>query len=766
MADVFVSYKREDAARVRKLVAALREQGLDVWWDEDIPPSAPWEATIERALREAKTVIVCWSPDAVASENVRSEARVAREAGRLIQVFMRPCSLPLFFGERQGVDLSNWRGKAGDPRIATIVDCVREAAIGERQKVSGRAERRRAVHRRLPLAVAVVLVLLGSLAGWWLLSPAKAQRPMTIAVLPFRALNPADANLVDAIWDDTRGAISRNPNLRVLGRRAVEAMADKDLEPKEYRRKIGADYLLDGSVQRAGDEVRMKVSLTRTQDGAEVWSDDVGGKLDDVFAFQSKIANEVEGRIRGRVAPGGGAKAQNIATSGEVYSLFADARAKIRQRDPESVRDGIATLKKALALDPNYAPAWAQLGVATGLSLNRRVDVGVDRQEAAAVSYLKRALQLAPNLAYAHAALAMVQNFPPELEGELHKAVALDPNDAEAWTWLGNFYALENRHPDALRARSRALEIEPLWSTTVANRLNSLIALKDKKGVVEEMARIAATGDAVLLLKARWMVAENSNKPGEAVRILLQLRSSYPAEEPWADIRMYGSLLQLGYVEEASKAAHLPTTFVTDYLGVPSSPNIIRAAYPRAIDFWLDDDAPALWGRLLPRRGRLDEYLRYYHAAFRSSDELIELDKHHPFVFVAAVPTVAAVLRQAGQGADADPLIERGEAMVTAWLRNGPATPDLLANVAKYRALDEKSDEAIALLRRAVADGWLPDRSLYAVDIADEPCFAALVNRADFQALRRDILARIEEQRRLVTPAMLIQAGLTVPKAA
>jgi hypothetical protein len=173
-----------------------------------------------------------------------------------------------------------------------------------------------------------------------------------------------------------------------------------------------------------------------------------------------------------------------------------------------------------------------------------------------------------------------------------------------------------------------------------------------------------------------------------------------------------------------------------------------------------------LWGRLLPRRGRLDEYLRYYHAAFRSSDELIELDKHHPFVFVAAVPTVAAVLRQAGQGADADPLIERGEAMVTAWLRNGPATPDLLANLAKYRALDEKNDEAIALLRRAVADGWLPDRSLYAVDIVDEPCFAALVNRADFQALRRDILARIEEQRRLVTPAMLAQAGLTVPKAA
>src|SRR5256714_10871418 len=122
MADVFLSYKREDAARARKLVAALREGGLDVWWDEYIPPSAPWEATIEKALADAKAVIVCWSPASVASENVRSEARVAREDGRLIQVFVKPSAPPLFFGERQGIDLSKWRGKADDPRIAKLAN--------------------------------------------------------------------------------------------------------------------------------------------------------------------------------------------------------------------------------------------------------------------------------------------------------------------------------------------------------------------------------------------------------------------------------------------------------------------------------------------------------------------------------------------------------------------------------------------------------------------------------------------------------------------
>src|SRR5439155_8924540 len=173
MADVFLSYKREDAARVRKLVAALREAGLDVWWDEDIPPSAPWEATIEQALADAKAVIVCWSPASVASENVRSEARVAREDGRLIQVFVKPCTPPLFFGERQGVDLSKWRGNADDPRIGTLAEFVRKVAAGERVEGGERRGARRPVGdarklRRIAVIVALLVVVLvtGSLIAY------------------------------------------------------------------------------------------------------------------------------------------------------------------------------------------------------------------------------------------------------------------------------------------------------------------------------------------------------------------------------------------------------------------------------------------------------------------------------------------------------------------------------------------------------------------------------------------------------------------------
>ena len=760
MADVFLSYKREDAAKVRKLVAALRTAGLDTWWDDDILPSAPWEATIETELARAKSVIVCWSPDAVASDNVRSEARVAREDGRLIQVFLKTCEPPLFFGERQGLDLSKWRGNVDDPRITILAKSARKVAAGERIEGGERPRSRQSwLDRRIHVALAALIVLAGSLAGWWLLAPAKAQGPQTLVVLPFRAINPADRNLVDAIWDDTRGAISRNPNLRVLGREAVTALAKKEPTPAEYRKKVGADYLLDGSVERAGEQVRMKLSLTRTSDGTEVWSDEIGGKLDDVFVFQQRVAREVEGRIRGRVAPGGGVKAQNIATTGEVYSIYADARALIRKRDSENFHAAAALLKKAVAIDPNYAPAWASLGQITGMGQFRTPDMGPMQQRRDAVSYLKRALELAPNLAQAHAALAMVQNSPPELEGEYRKAVQLDPNDAEAWGWLANSLQAQNRLQEALAARNRVVEIEPLWYWASVNKIGTLGLLRDWKGVGAELARVRTTRDPVLLAKSQWMAANMTGRPGDSIRILLQLRAAHPDEATWVRDRIFSSLMQLGFVEEAVAAWHLPTDVINDYRGTPDSPQVIRRDFPKPLDLWTDgDDAMAVYGRLLPRLGRSKEYLGYYDAAFHSPEGLFALDAYNPVKFVGTAPTLAANLRAAGRADEAEKILAHVDQLTAPQLKNGPPSIGYLSNLAYVRGAQGRDSEAITMLGQAVGQGWLPDRMYQASDVADEPCFAHMVNRPEFQAIRRRILARIEEERRKVPLDLLAQA--------
>lgn len=753
MTDVFVSYKREDAARVSKLVAALRAAGLNAWWDEDIAPSAPWEATIEKALHEAKAVIVCWSPDAVASENVRSEARVAREDGRLIQVFMKPCSPPLFFGERQGVDLSSWRGKTDDPRIAKIVESVRDVAVGKQAPFAQMPAVQRWIRYRVSVVLVIVAMLAGSLAGWWLMSPAKAQGPKTLAVLPFRALNSADANLVDAIWDDTRGAISKNPNLKVLGPASVRALAEKGLTPSDYRKTVGADYLLDGSVQHVGDQVQLKVSLTRTSDGREVWNDRVGGKLGDVFVFQERVAREIEGRIRGRVAPGGGVRAGNIPTSQEAYALYGQARVLIMQRGNGHGAMGQARelLKKVVALDPNYAPAWADLGVAYGLG-------GDPDQMRAAIAYASRALQLAPNLAHAQAVWAMVHNTPPELEASLRKAVVTDPNNAEAWNWLGNCLAGQNRMKEAEAAYARGGEIDPFFFPAVGNRIGNLALLNDNAGLTAEVNRVAKLGDPVFLAKVRAGVASDTGHPAEALRILLDLRARHADQTGWVDNHLSALLLQLGFIDEFAAIWDAPPDVPATYRGNPGPPNLVHWGYnDRPIDFWKNDDAPALFGRLLPKHGRLNEYRAIYTAAFKNPDELIA-SFPKPVRLVQMAPTIAVNLRNAGDAASAQIILARADSIVGVWLRNGPATLDLLLQLAFIRAAEGSDDEAISLLTRAVARGWLPDRSYYAIDIADEPAFGRLVNRSDFKVVRQHILARIEQERRKVPLQLLTSA--------
>ncbi len=183
MADIFLSYKRENLAKVQPLVQALRASGLSLWWDQDIAPDAPWEATIERELAAAKLVIVAWSPAAVASENVKAEARAARTAGKLIQVFVEPCAPPLFFGERQGVDLSSWSGQASDPPLQTLLEAVR-AVLAGRKPPEGVGY---AAKKRSPWGV-ITAIALGVSAALGIIANLSTARDFVCGLGPVRGL--------------------------------------------------------------------------------------------------------------------------------------------------------------------------------------------------------------------------------------------------------------------------------------------------------------------------------------------------------------------------------------------------------------------------------------------------------------------------------------------------------------------------------------------------------------------------------------------------
>lgn len=129
MADVFISYKREDRESVERIARAVEESGFSVWWDDRIGPQAEWDTQIEQAISQARAVIVLWTPRSVESKWVRAEAHHANERGCLIPAILEPCAIPIAFSLNQTVNLSEWAGEANDRQwkkmMAWVEDVVR-----------------------------------------------------------------------------------------------------------------------------------------------------------------------------------------------------------------------------------------------------------------------------------------------------------------------------------------------------------------------------------------------------------------------------------------------------------------------------------------------------------------------------------------------------------------------------------------------------------------------------------------------------------------
>lgn len=157
---------------------------------------------------------------------------------------------------------------------------------------------------------------------------------------------------------------------------------------------------------------------------------------------------------------------------------------------------------------------------------------------------------------------------------------------------------------------------------------------------------------------------------------------------------------------------------------------------------------------MLPNRGRFREFIGYYDAAFQSTEDFYNLSPStDKGLFRAFAPNVAVLLRAAGRTKEAEQILDRDEQLISGFLNNGPPD-DYYVDLAQLRAAQGRDDGVVPLLDKALAAGWLPDRQFTAIDIAQEPCFAGLVGRADFQRLRQRILARIEEERRIAAPAV------------
>lgn len=739
MADVFISYARDDEPVARRVARALEEAGLDIWWDADLPAHRAYSEEIERNLADAKAVVVLWSKTASKSQWVRAEADFARNAGKLVQAGADGTMPPMPFNQIQCADLSGWRGTAKHAGWAKLKSSVQALVSGEEAPTSPLAKPslwERVQPYRWWMAAAIALLVAAATLFLTLARPVDERKPV-LAVLPFKSLDARDESLAAGMWEDTRQQIGRNPQLIVLGPNTVEELAKKG--PKAVTR--AAAYMLEASVRTVGPRIRVNANLVRTKDGAQLWSETFDRRLDDVFALQSEIAGEIEGRIRGRLAERGGTRPENIATSGEVYALYSSARAKLRKRALYGgYSAALSELRQVVRMDPNFAPGWATLSVAEKFAGVTTAGVSSSAPE----SHARRAIALAPNLASAHAALGFALNLNgPVAESEIRRAVALDPNDFESLSWLGNIYNDQGRTEEALEAYSRAVDIEPLWWPAVLNKLNLLLEAGKDTSAQQELDRARGLGSAQLQAAVAMTIAKSKGDLSEVARIGLAYVESAPADRHNNVVFMLMmALLQLDYDALAFEIGPAPPAALALRRHDPRGIAMVEELGLSPREMFSMVIMPSVFARALIANGRGRELAGMYQQFGADPQELEAVMGRNLVIFA---PMLAVALEDTGRVDEAMAILERTERMATS-ARRTPLAEDR-AWLARIYAAQGREDEAIATLAAAIKDGWLPPPPELPNDIALDPPLARLRGDPRFEQLRQEILSVLRRER-------------------
>jgi adenylate cyclase len=290
----------------------------------------------------------------------------------------------------------------------------------------------------------------------------------SIAVLPFENLShdPDNAYFAEGMQDEILARLSKIADLKVISRTSTQKYKSAPDNLREIAKQLGVANVLEGSVQKAADQVRVNVQLINALNDAHLWGDVYDRKLTDIFAVESDIAKAIADALQAKLT---GAEKQLIAAKPTsdltAYDLYLKGRLLWSKRGGENIQQAIAFYEQAIARDPNYALAYAGLAEAYVILPFYTATAPSDANPKAKTAALK-ALQLNDKLAEAHTGFARVLWYEFDMLGsisEFQRAIALNPNYATAHQWYGRApLAALGRFDEAIAEGKRAIELDPL----------------------------------------------------------------------------------------------------------------------------------------------------------------------------------------------------------------------------------------------------------------------------------------------------------------
>ncbi len=422
----FISYASQDAPTANQVVGALERAGVSCWIaPRDVEPGALYADEIVRAINDSRVVVLVLSGHSVASAHVGKELERASSKNKRI-VALRTDATPLprafeyFLSESQWIET----GAGGiEPAAMKLAESVRRhlgsASTGRTGIAPGLAHSTPTVpakrSRGLALGIAALLVAALAIGAVWKFFPARApsqtggaaaEAPAatarntedpSIAVLPFvnMSSDKEQEYFADGLSEELLNQLAQIPKLRVIGRTSSFSFKGKNEDLRKIGEMLGVNHILEGSVRRSGNQLRITAQLINPADGSHLWSETYDREFKNVFEIQDEIAMAVSEKLKltisgsGRVAGG----TQNMAAY-EAYLLGVSKLRSVQQ--PELILQAAQHFEEAARLDPDFDLAWAAL-----ISANNAVSNMIPAERAAALqrnaSIMQRVLSEAPD---------------------------------------------------------------------------------------------------------------------------------------------------------------------------------------------------------------------------------------------------------------------------------------------------------------------------------------------------------------------------------
>ncbi|HLQ07724.1 MAG TPA: TIR domain-containing protein [Steroidobacteraceae bacterium] len=475
---VFLSYASEDAEAAERICAGLRNAGIEVWFDQnELRGGAAWDSAIKKQIKTCALFIPIISANSRARVEgyFRFEWKLAVDRSHLMAA-EKAFLLPVVIDGTDEVDARvpdkfhevQWTWLSGGQTSAAFVEQVsRLLALGE----------------YVPPAVP---------------SPVLQQNPcseQSIAVLPFvdMSQNKDQEYFSDGLTEELIGLLTRVPELRVPARTSCFYFKSKQATISDIARALNVAHVLEGSVRKAGDTIRIAVQLIRADTGYHLWSQTYDRTLDDIFKVQDEIAGSVVRSLCDALLSAT-LPTRSASLNSEAYQLYLRGHFHWNRRSPEEFRKAIAFFQQAIAVEPDYALAFTGLANCYSLlPIYDRLSRATETMPQARTAILK-ALAIDDGLAEAHASLGLILAlFDFEwvaAERQYQRAIELSPNSPVPHQWYGELLVNTGRLDAGLAEGRRAVDLDPL--SQVAN-LALGIQLNSARRYDEAIAQLQKT---------------------------------------------------------------------------------------------------------------------------------------------------------------------------------------------------------------------------------------------------------------------------------